>query len=120
VLHNVSFGSSIYYIGKGDLIRPNMAKKNRKQKKSPSEKVAKDEDAITWDDIAAMSDSDDEKGVDNAIELNTKAKNLKDAITKNIGDMMVSLKRVNKDDEEFEEDVLDGSSSEEEESDNKE
>ena len=96
-----------------------MAKKNRKEKKSKSErKVAKEEEAITWDDIAAMSDSDDEGGANNAMELNTKAKNLQQAITKNIGGMLALLKNTEGvNEEEFEEDVLDGSSSEEEEGD---
>jgi len=91
-----------------------MAKKKRKEKKRPTEqKVAKKEDAITWDDIAAMSDSDDEGGFDNEIEFNTKAKNLQNTIVKNINGMLASLKQNDGEDEEFEEDVLDGSSSEE-------
>jgi len=91
-----------------------MAKKNKKVKKTqPQPKAEKDEDAITWDDIDAMSDSEEESGVDSAIELNTKAKNLKNSITKNIGDMLALLKKSEGDnEEEFEEDVLDGSSSE--------
>jgi len=103
-----------------------MAKKNNKGvkknqpkgKKAAKKVVAKEEDAITWDDIAAMSDSDDEGGVDNAaLESNTKAKTLKQSITKNISSMLASLKKsvgTGDDDEEFEEAVLDGSSSEEE------
>lgn len=102
-----------------------MAKKNNKGvkknqpkgKKAAKKVVAKEEDAITWDDIAAMSDSDDEGGVDNAaLESNTKAKTLKQSITKNISSMLASLKKsvgTGDDDEEFEEAVLDGSSSEE-------
>lgn len=94
-----------------------MAKKNKKGKTSQSaEQNPKDsgnEDEITWDDIAAMSDSDDEGG---AIEFNTKAKNLQQAITKNLSGMLTSLKKTDDEsEEEFEEDVLDGSSSEEEE-----
>lgn len=93
-----------------------MAKKNRKEKKSQSERKAKkEEEAITWDDIAAMSDSDDEGGTGNGIELNTKAKSLQQAITKNIGSMLAMFKKTeDADEEEFEEAVLDGSSSEEE------
>jgi rRNA-processing protein EBP2 len=119
-----------------------MAKKNNnkrvKKSSQPKEKVVakkvvakkvvakkvvakKEEDAITWDDIAAMSDSDDEGGVDNAaLELNTKAKTLKQSITKNISSMLAELKKsvgAGDDEEEFEEAVLDGSSSEEEEGD---
>mmetsp|Transcript_7097 Transcript_7097/g.17313 ORF Transcript_7097/g.17313 Transcript_7097/m.17313 type:complete len:430 (-) Transcript_7097:80-1369(-) len=92
-----------------------MAKKNRKEKKSQSERKAKkEEEAITWDDIAAMSDSDDEGGTGNGIELNTKAKTLQQSITKNIGSMLAMFKKTEAaDEEEFEEDVLDGSSSEE-------
>lgn len=92
-----------------------MAKKNRKEKKSQSERKAKkEEEAITWDDIAAMSDSDDEGGTGNGIELNTKAKSLQQAITKNIGSMLAMFKKTEASDgEEFEEDVLDGSISEE-------
>ena len=108
-----------------------MAKKNNKGvkknqpkgKKAAKKVVAKEEDAITWDDIAAMSDSDDEGGVDNAaLELNTKAKTLKQSITKNISSMLASLKKsvgAGDDDEEFEEAVLGESSSEEEDDDEK-
>lgn len=96
-----------------------MAKKNKKEKKSqPQKKVEKEEEAISWEDIAAMSDSDDEGADDSAFELNTKAKNLKNAIAKNLGGMLALLKNsAGADEEEFEEDVLDGSSSEEEEGD---
>ncbi len=92
-----------------------MAKTNRKEKKSQSQRKPKTEEkAITWDDIAAMSDSDDE-GPDNTIELNTKAKNLQQAISKNIGGMLALLEKTeDSDGDEFEEDVLGGSSSEEE------
>ena len=96
-----------------------MAKKNKKEKKSqPQKKVEKEEEAISWEDIAAMSDSDDEGADDSAFELNTKAKNLKNAIAKNLGGMLALLKKsAGTEEEEFEEDVLDGSSSEEEEGD---
>jgi len=90
-----------------------MAKKKNKGKKTQSKKVAKEEDSITWDDVAAMSDSDDEKGVNNALESNAKAKNLKQSIEKNINSMLALLKKTEGDDEdEFEEDDLEGSSSE--------
>jgi len=93
-----------------------MGKKKTQNKRNVSgHKVAKNVDAVTWDDIAAMSDSDDECGFDNPIELNTKAKNLQQLIVKNIGNLMDSLQKTDGEDEEFEEDVLDGSSFEEEE-----
>jgi len=103
-----------------------MAKNNKQKgrKKQPQQKVAKDsvavekmkggdEDAITWDDIAAMSDSEDESGTEKAVELNTKAKNLRQAITKNLNGLLTSLKKKDAEgEEEFEEDDLDGSSTE--------
>jgi rRNA-processing protein EBP2 len=96
-----------------------MAKKNKKVKKSkPEQKMAKDEVAFTWDDVAAMSDSDDETNGNWVLENNTKAKKLKDAIVQNLGGMLDNLKQTDDGDEdEFEEDVLDGSSSEQEEGD---
>jgi len=91
-----------------------MAKKKKKEERNLSEqKVTKHADAITWDDIAAMSDSDDD-GFDNTLELNKKVKNLQQAISKNIGNMLDLLHKTDGEKEEFEEDVLVGSSSEEE------
>jgi len=111
-----------------------MAKKNRKGKKKQQQQTAKaveetapaekmksgDEEKFTWEDIAAMSDSEDEDDdINNAIEMNTKAKNLRLAITNNLDGLMTSLQKErtndsNDDEEEFEEDVLDASSVEKE------
>lgn len=61
-----------------------------------------------------MSDSDDETGGDKAIELNKKAKDLRQTITSNLGGLLASLNKKDGDkEEEFEEDVLDGSFDEE-------
>merc|ERR1712238_340370 len=110
------------------------AKKNRKGKKKQQQQTAKaveetapaekmksgDEEKFTWEDIAAMSDSEDEDDdINNAIEMNTKAKNLRLAITNNLDGLMTSLQKErtndsNDDEEEFEEDVLDASSVEKE------
>jgi len=111
-----------------------MAKKNRKGKKKQQQQTAKaveetapaekiksgDEEKFTWEDIAAMSDSEDEDDdINNAIEMNTKAKNLRLAITNNLDGLMTSLQKErtndsDDDEEEFEEDVLDASSVEKE------
>mmetsp|Transcript_28672 Transcript_28672/g.77634 ORF Transcript_28672/g.77634 Transcript_28672/m.77634 type:complete len:446 (-) Transcript_28672:1535-2872(-) len=91
--------------------------KKQSQKKvtndSAEKKKGDDTDKITWDDIAAMSDSDDDAGDEKAIELNKKASDLRQTITKNLGGLLASLSKNDGDDEEFEEDVLDGSSDEE-------
>merc|ERR1712238_307670 len=88
---------------------------------APAEKMKSgDEEKFTWEDIAAMSDSEDEDDdINNAIEMNTKAKNLRLAITNNLDGLMTSLQKErtndnNDDEEEFEEDVLDASSVEKE------
>mmetsp|Transcript_27821 Transcript_27821/g.61269 ORF Transcript_27821/g.61269 Transcript_27821/m.61269 type:complete len:424 (-) Transcript_27821:61-1332(-) len=80
-------------------------------KDSAEKKKGGDAEEITWDDIAAMSDSDDETGNEKAIELNKKAIDLRKTITKNLSGLLASLSK-NDDDVEFEEDVLDGSSDE--------
>ena len=97
-----------------------MAKKNKNQhKKGSSSSKRMPEEKITWEDVAAMSDSDDD--VDTAgMELNTKAKHLKDAIAGGAFDGLLSKlqdgdgSEGDDGDDAFEEDVLGESSSEEE------
>jgi len=107
-------------------INKNKGKKKQQQEiakavKKPPVKKTKggDEDKFTWEDIAAMSDSDDDNdGIDEAIETSAKAKNLRKAITNNLGGLLTSLEKEkmnNSEEEEFEEHDLDASSVEEEE-----
>mmetsp|Transcript_1577 Transcript_1577/g.3510 ORF Transcript_1577/g.3510 Transcript_1577/m.3510 type:complete len:420 (+) Transcript_1577:100-1359(+) len=110
-----------------------MAKKSKKnqkqQQKQPQQKKKArapeeedEEDEITWDDIVAMSDSDDDAtGDNNDLETNAKVKSLKDAFdSKKFQGLLSSLKKKAKegddDEDEFEEDVL-GSSSDEDDDD---
>jgi rRNA-processing protein EBP2 len=107
-----------------------MAKKNKKQRKekvaasssgaaSEKNKIAPDdENKITWEAVAAMSDSDDDGNDDAGIELNSKAKDLRQAIAEGKFDGLLSKLKADAgddDEDDFEEDVLDGSSSDEEE-----
>ena len=112
-------------------INKNKGKKKQQQEiakavKKPPVKKTKggDEDKFTWEDIAAMSDSDDDNdGIDEAIETSAKAKNLRKAITNNLGGLLTSLEKEkmnNSEEEEFEEHDLDASSVEEEEEDDEE
>ena len=105
------------------------SKSNSKNTKKQQKKEVQEE-KIQWEDIMAMSDSDDD-GDDRAMELNKNAKSLRQAITSGKFDgLLASLKKNKKkkdddeeddsDDEDFEEDVLDGSSSEQEEEDDEE
>lgn len=108
-------------------INKNKGKKKQQQeiakavKKPPVKKIkGGDEDKFTWEDIAAMSDSDDDNdGIDEAIETSAKAKNLRKAITNNLGGLLTSLEKEkmnnSEEEEEFEEHDLDASSVEEEE-----
>lgn len=107
-------------------INKNKGKKKQQQeiakavKKTPVKKTkGGDEDKFTWEDIAAMSDSDDDNdGIDEAIETSAKAKDLRKAITKNLNGLLTSLEKEktnNSEEEEFEEHDLDASSVEEQE-----
>lgn len=107
-------------------INKNKGKKKQQQEiakavKKPPVKKTKggDEDKFTWEDIAAMSDSDDDNdGIDEAIETSAKAKDLRKAITKNLNGLLTSLEKEktnNSEEEEFEEHDLDASSVEEQE-----
>ena len=99
------------------------AKKSSKTKQRPdaADDVVIDE-RITWEDIAAMSDSDDgeDDGAEMEVVLNAKAKSLRQAINDGrLNEVLASLSKAKSnggdDDEEFEEDVLDSSSEEEDE-----
>lgn len=105
-----------------------MPKKNKKQSKSKpaasgTKKQKVEEDKVTWEEVVAMSDSDDDQNIDMAgVELNAKAKNLRQAIAEGKFDGILSkMKSGNEsdgeEDEDFEEDVLDGSCSEDDEQD---
>ena len=87
-----------------------------KKKKVSSKKAAQKDERVTLEDIEAMSDSDDDDQVGEG--LNTKAKNLRDAIASGkFNGLIDKLNSANDDesDEEFEEAVLDGSSDDEDE-----
>ena len=107
-------------------------KNGKKKQKGQLPKVAKDpsstekrkddstDDAFTWEDIAAMSDSEDEDcNIEDAIKSNTKAKNLRQAITNNMTNLLTSIQKEasnnSENSDEFEDVVLDDSSSQEEE-----
>lgn len=102
----------------------------RKNKGQSKEKIDDNNDRITWEDIAAMSDSDDDTNDKNGGNANleallkSKAKSLQQAINDGkLNELVASLnksKRNNEpddddDDEEFEEADLDASSEEDEE-----
>ncbi|KAG7361935.1 rRNA processing protein EBP2 [Nitzschia inconspicua] len=95
------------------------------KKKKKNEATVMNEDKVTWEDITAMSDSDDDIGV--TVYLNDKkAMSLRQAITDGKFDsLLTTLSKNNQesneeeeDEEDFEEDVLDESSSSHSPSDN--
>lgn len=87
--------------------------------KGPIDKADIKGEAFTWDDIVAMSDSEDEiSNFDAAVDGDERAKKLRQVITSSMGDILSSVQNQMKTsdnndgsgDDEFEEDVLDESS----------
>lgn len=95
--------------------------KNARDKEEMKDDVVEQQEELTWEAIAAMSDSDDEDGDNAALELNSKAQNLKkDIAGGKFKGLLSSLQKAtsagdNDDGEEFEEDVLESSSDEDDE-----